>query len=926
MTKIIQSSFSRGEVAAALYGRVDLRAYHTALRQARNVIIHQFGGVSNRPGTMFVGPVKDHTTTPRLIPFQFKTTDTHVLEFGHEYIRIIRNDAHVTEDAVNITGATQADPVVVTATAHGYSNGDEVFITGVGGMTEITERRWLVSNVTANTFSLQDQVTGDDLDGTAFTAYTSGGTVSRIYTVTTPYQSSELRQLKFVQTADIVTISHPNHAPRELRRLGLNNWELVLITFLPNISAPTNVAASGGTGANAKYKVTAISSEEEESLSGTGSATATITGITNADPAVVTATAHGFSNGDEVEITGVVGMTELNSKRFIVAGATANTFELLGIDSTDFNTYTSGGTVTACFVSHTDDTGVTVSWTSVSGASRYRVFKLDSGVYGFIASTEATSFIDDGTIIPDLGDAPPRFFDPFFGNDNAPGAVGFYQQRRVFGGSNNKPDTSYFSVIGAYDNFSHAVPFKADDGFSARLTSREVNEIRHYVSLNDLLIFTSGEEWRVNATGDARFSIDTINQKPQSNWGSTHLPPIVIGSTVLFCSGVGNSVRSTSFSLENDSFTSQEVSLLVPHMFRNRTITEWGFAKRPDPITYMIRSDGQALTFTFNEEQEVLAWTTWDTAGYYESVAVVRPTITSANEQAFFVTQRSINGETVRYIERTVDRSFEDVRDCFFVDCGLSYDYPLDIESITQANPAVLTVTAHGFSNGDFVDIFNCSWQPTAASDGNFNIPTDLNGFRYKVANATANTFTLQSIEDGSDIDGTEFATYLGEGTVRLAVIELSGLWFLPNTPVTILADGNVISNLTVAANGTLTLPRRFSRIHVGLPYISDIETLNPEPSERETIQGRKQMIPYVTVRFERSRGLLIGPDILRLQEMKQRKFEVMGAPTDLLTGDSEPIHLRPDWNTNGRLVLRQIYPLPFTVLAIIPDIEVGER
>ena len=74
----------------------------------------------------------------------------------------------------------------------------------------------------------------------------------------------------------------------------------------------------------------------------------TITGITQANPAVVTSNSHGYSNGDFVIISGVVGMTEVNGKTFKVADKTTNTFELQNVDGTDINSsaytaYSSGG-------------------------------------------------------------------------------------------------------------------------------------------------------------------------------------------------------------------------------------------------------------------------------------------------------------------------------------------------------------------------------------------------------------------------------------------------------------------------------------------------------------------------------------------------------------------------------------------------------
>lgn len=69
----------------------------------------------------------------------------------------------------------------------------------------------------------------------------------------------------------------------------------------------------------------------------------TITGITQANPAVVTSAGHGYSNGDTIYISGVVGMTQVNGLFFTAANVAANTFELSGIDSTGYTAYSSGG-------------------------------------------------------------------------------------------------------------------------------------------------------------------------------------------------------------------------------------------------------------------------------------------------------------------------------------------------------------------------------------------------------------------------------------------------------------------------------------------------------------------------------------------------------------------------------------------------------
>ena len=87
-----------------------------------------------------------------------------------------------------ITAATQANPVAITATAHGLATGAIVQITGVGGMTQINDKLFLVTVVDANTLTL----TGTD--GTAFSAYTSGGTLTygTFYALNTSYAAKNL--------------------------------------------------------------------------------------------------------------------------------------------------------------------------------------------------------------------------------------------------------------------------------------------------------------------------------------------------------------------------------------------------------------------------------------------------------------------------------------------------------------------------------------------------------------------------------------------------------------------------------------------------------------------------------------------------------------------------------------------------------------
>jgi hypothetical protein len=208
-----QFNFAAGELAPALRGRVDQVRYQTGLSTLRNFLVLKSGGVANRPGTAYVGEGRDPAAKVRLIPFVFNNDQTYVLEFGNLYMRVIKDGGQLTETAVNITGITRASVgVVTTSGAHGYSNGDRVYISGVSGMVEVNNGTFIVANATSTTFELQNS-SGTNINTLGYTAYSSGGTVARIYQITTPYATADLFELKFEQNADVVTIVHETYRP-----------------------------------------------------------------------------------------------------------------------------------------------------------------------------------------------------------------------------------------------------------------------------------------------------------------------------------------------------------------------------------------------------------------------------------------------------------------------------------------------------------------------------------------------------------------------------------------------------------------------------------------------------------------------------------------------------------------------------------------
>lgn len=270
-TRFAQYGFSGGEISEALFGRTDLEKYALSLKTAKNCMVTKYGAVFNRPGTEFIGEVRDSSLQTRITGFQFSTSQAYVQEWGELVMRPIMDQGQILETAKNITGGiTQANPGVVTLNAHGWSNGDKIFPASIGGMTELLDGRvFTLRNATANTFTLED-MWGNAVNTTAYTAYTSGGNFSRLYQLTTPYADTEVFGLGYAQTADTMLLAHLSYAPRKLTRTGHASWTLTSITFGATQAAPTNPVATATVGAGAttySYKITAIDEDTgEESL------------------------------------------------------------------------------------------------------------------------------------------------------------------------------------------------------------------------------------------------------------------------------------------------------------------------------------------------------------------------------------------------------------------------------------------------------------------------------------------------------------------------------------------------------------------------------------------------------------------------------------------------------------------------------------
>lgn len=842
-----QFTFSAGELAPSLYARVDTSRYATGLRTMRNFWVMKSGGSQNRPGSSFVGEVKDSTKAIRLLPFVFSADQTYVLEFGNLYMRVIRNGSQVLEATKAVTGATQANPCQLTVVAHAYATGEEVYVSGVGGMTQLNNRNFKVVNTGANTFTLQ-YMNGTAVNSTAFGAYTTGGVVARVYTIVTPYLEADLPDLDIAQSADVITIAHPSYAPRELSRTGHTSWTLAAITFGPETD-PTTVTVPGGPGIT-EYAATVIDD----------------------------------TTGEESNPAYDVG----------------------------------------AFIP-TTTSPVIVTLSAVAGAREYNVWRRGvnpSYGFGFLGAFPDTTINDNG-LPPDFSSRPPIAVTIFSGANNFPSTVAYYQQRRIFGNTNNQPETVFASAIGYHTNFNYSVPLVASDAATFSLAGKQVNRVKHLIDLGRLIVFTDGAEWAIQGDSAGTLTPTDVNPKQYSYNGSSSLPPLVINETALYVQARGSIVRDLGFEFQSDGYRGNDLTIFSTHLFDGFTLVDWTYQRVPNSIAWSARSDGTLLGLTYVREQQIIGWHRHDTDGLYENVC----SVPEGSEDALYaVVVRDIGGTDVRYIERFESRRIADIVDSIFVDSSLTYDGRNETATtmtlsggVTWADTETLTITA---SAAFF----------TAADVGNAIHLTGSDGTVIRFALAGFSSTTVMTGNSQKIVPVVMRTTAIVDWS--RAVDQVTGLWHLEGRDVSVFADGFVIASPNNSAyttvtvtGGTVTLARPYAVISIGLPYISDIETLDIDLPQGETLSDKKKFVTELNARVETSRAFWSGPNppsdddvdpLENLYELKTRASEDMESSPELQT-EVVQIKIQPQWNSNGRVFLRNTEPAPVSILSIMP-------
>ena len=394
-----------------------------------------------------------------------------------------------------------------------------------------------------------------------------------------------------------------------------------------------------------------------------------------ATPAIISTTPNGLGAGDTNK-----------TYKYVITAVDKNGVESLPSEP-----------VTEITKSLSTTAGITLRWTPDSSIDYYRVYKdpsIDSRVYGWIGDSKTDQFTDFN-IAPITSDSPPESRTPFEGSGNKPATVGYYQQRQIFANTNNAKQTVFTTQTGIYDSLRGSVPARDDDAITFTIKSTKVDEIRHILDLNALIVLTAGAEGKITEGQNEVLIPSTVGYRTQTRNGASWVRPAVVDDTVLYVQEKGTKIRDLRYAFADDKYSGSDLSIMAEHLFADHTIKQLAYSEEPYGILWAIRDDGVLLGLTYQREHQVWAWHQHSTKGKYGSIASISE---DGRDAVYYTVERVINGETRQYLERFEKRVDTVPEDVFCVDSGLRYEGPAitDIGGISHLEGEEVAVVADG--------------------------------------------------------------------------------------------------------------------------------------------------------------------------------------------------------------------------------------
>lgn len=744
-----QRSFNGGEVAPSMYARIDDGKYQTGLAKCTNFLIEPQGPITMRPGFQYVNKTKQQDKPPRLIPFTFSSDQTMVLEFGNKYIRFHTqgqtllgsnnqpyevSTPYLIDDVFDIHYVQSAD--VLTLVHPGYAPRElkrygatdwrlELinFASSLSAPTNVQVSQHINSDVTnkedyvreyAVTALLSDgsqessrsvsasincNPYGDGAYNTISWNAVSGAGLYRVY-------RNEGGVWAFIGQTNGTSIRDENIDP------DASITPPIYDTVFNQAGGITSVQVlNQGSGYNGRRNITGIDNIGYSRYNGTWTADGKyyayyfpipLFQIITYPERMTVRVRDLEGNGSGASVKAYYGYSEpsWNIQSITITNPGQNyvkpRIEFIshlsnGSDSEDvleayidcFVEPASGGvklivndaTGTGASLEPVLSDGKIISVNVVSGGSGYSNPTITvQSEYGSGASFKAT--------ISSSGDYP--------------GAVTYFEQRRWFGGTYSRPNNIWATKGGTESDMSFSLPSQDDDRIAVRVAAREVNRIQHLVPLSRLMILTSSADWCVSPLNSDAITPSSMSVRPQSYVGSNNVQPVIVNSTMLYCSARGGHLRECGYSYEAGGYISNDICLRAPHLFDNYNIIDIAYAKAPWPVTWCINDQGALIALTYVPEQQVGAFSTVETNnGRFRSCCVVAE---GDEDILYCVVERIISGVNAIYVERMAQRQYKTLDQCNYLDSSGTYigEPKSEITGLTWLEGMKVTIVADG--------------------------------------------------------------------------------------------------------------------------------------------------------------------------------------------------------------------------------------
>lgn len=492
--------------------------------------------------------------------------------------------------------------------------------------------------------------------------------------IATPYLEADLPELNFKQAGDVIWITHPEYATRKLSRTSVTTFSLDEVIFtkgpflIRNDILEDDDVTMKYTGTLTVDAVGTLISSSAHFLAGHIGALFELTHPRIADDAKTSTTGSSASSLLDVK----------DNWTFNTHGTWTGTVEIRRTQGSNaeevFRTFIASGDRNIQFTSTERDDNV--QYRIVPDGAMSSAFSADltnnsSTTEGIVRIDSITSTTEAVcTVLALMGgvtaDTTLRWAEgAWSGVQGYPKSITFFNDRAVYAGK----QSGWLSEVGDYEDFGEGL-FDADP-FSILLNTG--NEIMWVDTVDNVIVFgTTGNPWTLqsNKVGTVltptNFTIDE-----QSGFGSADIQGIKINNAIIFVDFVSKKLMEFGFNANLQKYVANEITVLAEHMTATSTITWISHQQHPESIIWFGMADGTLHSFTYQRDQNVLAYANHPTDGDVRSGAIIPG---STEDEIWFSTERDISGGVVTCIERMTTRRVTDEDDSHYVDCGVIYD------------------------------------------------------------------------------------------------------------------------------------------------------------------------------------------------------------------------------------------------------------